>query len=75
MSSQGIRHLKATELKLLQERTKLQRRIDELLQTGAWKKSEIDDLGQQQDQLEKELAELRAQLHRLERGEGDDGPG
>jgi hypothetical protein len=68
--NQDIRHLKATELKLLQERTKLQRRIDQLLQTGSWKKSEIDELGQQQDQLEAELTQLRTELHRLERTSG-----
>ena len=73
MTSQHIRHLKATELKLLQERSKLQRRIDELLHTGAWKKSEIDDLGQQQDRIEAELTELRAELHRLEREGGEEG--
>jgi hypothetical protein len=70
MSKQKIRQLKATELKLLQERTKVQRRIDELLHTGAWKKSDIDELGEQQDRLEKELAEIRLELHRLERSEG-----
>ena len=72
MTSQHIRHLKATELKLLQERSKLQRRIDELLHTGAWKKSEIDDLGQQQDRIEAELTELRSELHRLEREGGEE---
>lgn len=70
MNEQPIRHLRATELKLLQERTKLQRKIDELLQTGAWKKSEVDELGQQQDRIEAELAELRAELRRLERDGG-----
>ena len=70
MNEQPIRHLRATELKLLQERTKLQRKIDELLHTGAWKKSEVDELGQQQDRLEAELAELRAELRRLERDGG-----
>jgi len=72
MNEQPIRHLRATELKLLQERTKLQRKIDELLHTGAWKKSEVDELGQQQDRLEAELAELRAELRRLERDGGVD---
>ena len=72
MSNQKIRQLKATELKLLQERTKVQRRIDELLHTGAWKKSDIDELGEQQDRLEKELGEIRLELHRLERNEGTD---
>ena len=70
MNEQPIRHLRATELKLLQERTKLQRRIDELLHTGAWKKSEVDELGQQQDRIEVELAEVRAELRRLERDGG-----
>lgn len=70
MNEQPIRHLRATELKLLQERTKLQRRIDELLHTGAWKKSEVDELGQQQDRIEAELAEVRAELRRLERDGG-----
>ena len=70
MNEQPIRHIRATELKLLQERTKLQRKIDELLQTGAWKKSEVDELGQQQDRIEAELAELRAELRRLERDGG-----
>ena len=70
MNEQPIRHLRATELKLLQERTKLQRKIDELLHTGAWKKSEVDELGQQQDRIEAELAELRAELRRLERDGG-----
>jgi hypothetical protein len=64
---QHLRHLKATELKLLQERTKLQRKIDQLLHTGAWKKSEVDELGQRQDRLEAELAEVRAELRQLER--------
>jgi hypothetical protein len=68
--NQRIRQLKATELKLLQERTKLQRRIDQLLHTGAWKKSEIDELGQKQDHLEAELTRLRTELHRLERESG-----
>lgn len=70
MNEQPIRHLRATELKLLQERTKLQRKIDELLHTGAWKKSEVDELGQQQDRIEAELAELRAELRRLDRDAG-----
>ena len=73
MNEQPIRHLRATELKLLQERTKLQRKIDELLHTGAWKKSEVDELGQQQDRLEAELAELRAELRRLERDGVEEG--
>ena len=74
MNEQPIRHLRATELKLLQERTKLQRKIDELLHTGAWKKSEVDELGQQQDRIEAELAELRAELRRLERdGSAEEG--
>ena len=72
MNEQPIRHLRATELKLLQERTKLQRKIDELLHTGAWKKSEVDELGQQQDRIETELAERRAELRRLERDAGVD---
>jgi hypothetical protein len=67
MSQQKIRQLKATELKLLQERTKLQRRIDALLHTGAWKKSEVDELGEQQDRVEAELAQIRADMRRLER--------
>lgn len=73
MHQQDIRHLRATELKLLQERTKLQRRIDQLLHTGAWKKSEIDELSEQQDSVEAELAEIRAQLRQLERTDAGGG--
>lgn len=72
MSQQKIRQLKATEVKLLQERTKLQRRVDALLHTGAWKKSEIDELGQAQDRVEAELTKVRAEMRRLEREGGDD---
>jgi hypothetical protein len=71
MANQRIRQLKATELKLLQERTKLQRRVDALLHTGAWKKSEIDELGELQERVDAELTQVRSELRRLER-EGEE---
>jgi hypothetical protein len=69
MASQRIRQLRATELKLLQERTKLQRRVEESLSGPGWAPGVVQDLDQRQQQLEAELAALRAELRRLEREE------
>ncbi len=69
MSSQGIRHLRATELKLLQERTKLQRRVEESLSGSGWAPEAMQELDHRQKQLEAELATVRAALRRLEREE------
>ena len=64
---QRLRHLKATELKLLQERTKLQRRQEESLRTSSWARGEMAQLDEQRSRLEEDLAAVRAELWRLER--------
>jgi len=69
MATQRIRQLRATELKLLQERTKLQRRVEESLSGPGWAPAIVHDLNERQQQLEVELAALRAELRRLEREE------
>ena len=74
MPKQSIRHLRATELKLLQERTKLQRRVEEALSGPGWAPERVHDLDVQQKELEAELASVRAELRRLDREEpSDDG--
>ena len=69
MGHQSIRSLRATELKLLQERTKLQRRVEESLSGTGWSPEVAQELNERQKQLEAELAELRAEMRRLEREE------
>lgn len=69
MPKQSIRHLRATELKLLQERTKLQRRVEEALSGPGWAPERVHDLDVQQKELEAELASVRAEMRRLEREE------
>jgi len=69
MASQRIRQLRATELKLLQERTKLQRRVEESLSGPGWAPEKVHQLSEQQEELEAELATLRAELRKLEREE------
>ena len=62
-----VRHLKATELKLLQERTKLQRRVEESLRSANWPRAEMALLEEQRLRLEEELGAVRAELRRLHR--------
>ena len=69
MPKQSIRHLRATELKLLQERTKLQRRVEEALSGPGWAPERVHDLDVQQKELEAEIASVRSELRRLEREE------
>jgi hypothetical protein len=69
MATQRIRQLRATELKLLQERTKLQRRVEESLSGAGWAPEKVHQLNEQQNELEAELATLRAELRKLEREE------
>jgi hypothetical protein len=69
MPKQSIRHLRATELKLLQERTKLQRRVEEALSGPGWAPERVHDLDVQQKELEAELASVRAEMRRLDREE------
>jgi hypothetical protein len=69
MSKQHIRHLRATELKLLQERTKLQRRVESALSGPGWAPERVHELDVQQKELETELSTVRAELRRLEREE------
>lgn len=67
MPKQSIRHLRATELKLLQERTKLQRRVESALSGPGWAPERVGQLDLEQRELEAELATVRAELRRLER--------
>jgi hypothetical protein len=69
MASQDIRHLRATELKLLQERTKLQRRVEESMSGPGWAPEVMHELNERQQQLEEEIANVRAELRQLEREE------
>ncbi|HET9766525.1 MAG TPA: hypothetical protein VFS60_06745 [Thermoanaerobaculia bacterium] len=75
MPKQRIRQLRARELKLLQERTKLQRGLEESLSGMGWAPEKVQQLNREVDELEADLATLRAELRRLEREEplpGDD---
>jgi hypothetical protein len=65
--TQKLRQLKATELKLLQDRTKLLRRQEESLRTSAWSHTALTELEEERTRLEAELAAVRAELWRLER--------
>jgi hypothetical protein len=67
--NQRIRQLRATELKLLQERTKLQRRAEESLSGADWAPEKVHDLDKEQNRVEAELHAVRAELHKLEREE------
>jgi flagellar motility protein MotE (MotC chaperone) len=69
MAKQRIRQLRATELKLLQERTKLQRRIEDSLSGAGWAPEKVQQLNREQDELEADLANVRAELRQLERAE------
>ena len=75
MATQSIRHLRATELKLLQERTKLQRRAEEALSGAGWAPERVQQLDVEQRELEAELANVRAELRRLDREEPSAGEG
>lgn len=66
-TKQQLRRLKATELKLLQDRTKLQRRVEESLRNADWPRAELALLEEQREALESELAAVRSALWRLER--------
>jgi hypothetical protein len=66
-TKQQLRRFKATELKLLQDRTKLQRRVEESLRTAGWPRAELALLEEQREALESELAAVRSELWRLER--------
>ena len=65
--SEQLRHLKATELKLLQDRTKLQRRVEDSLRSSEWPRAQLALLEEQREALEKELGAVRAELRRIER--------
>jgi hypothetical protein len=67
--NQRIRQLRATELKLLQERTKLQRRVEESLLGQGWAPDKVHELDEEQTRVEAELQAVRAELRRLEREE------
>ena len=69
MSAQRIRALRATELKLLQERTKLQRRVEESLSGREWQPQAVHEVNERLEQVEAELAGVRAELRELERAE------
>jgi len=69
MATQSIRRLRATELKLLQERTKLQRRLEESLSGVGWAPEKVQQISREVDELEAELATVRTDLRRLEREE------
>ena len=69
MPKQRIRQLRARELKLLQERTKLQRGLEEALSGMGWAPEKVQQLNREVDELEADLATLRAELRRLEREE------
>jgi polyhydroxyalkanoate synthesis regulator phasin len=69
MPKQRIRQLRARELKLLQERTKLHRGLEESLSGVGWAPEKVQQLNREVDELEADLATLRAELRRLEREE------
>ncbi|HXT21782.1 MAG TPA: hypothetical protein VN811_01385 [Thermoanaerobaculia bacterium] len=69
MARQKILRLRATELKLLQERTKLQRRIEDSLSGAGWAPEKVSQLNREQEELEADLATVRAELRQLERAE------
>ena len=69
MAKQRIRQLRARELKLLQERTKLQRRLEESLSGTGWAPDKVQQLNRESDELEAQLSSLRAELRQLERAE------
>lgn len=62
-----MRHLRATELKMLQERTKLQRRIDVAAASPTWSGETMQELNQSLDRLETELQTVRGEMRRLDR--------
>jgi hypothetical protein len=65
--NEQLRRLRATELKLLQDRTKLQRRIDEAIASTKWNGETVQELNKRLDQIEAELHRLRADMRALER--------
>ena len=69
MAKQRIRQLRATELKLLQERTKRQRRLEDALSGAGWSPEKVQQLNREADELEAELSTVRAELRQLERAE------
>ena len=70
MSSDQIRSLKATELKLLQERTKLQRRLEEAFSSPHWQGETVQELERRREQLEAELQSVRTSMRQLDREQG-----
>jgi hypothetical protein len=71
--SQSIRTLRARELKLLQDRTRLQRQLEEALGQPDWKAEQMAELDSQRQRIDGELAAVRAQLRELERNGEPDG--
>jgi hypothetical protein len=67
-----MRHLRAKELKLLQDRTKLQRRIEEAIGSATWSGETVQELNHNADQLETELHAVRDEMRRLDREEAAD---
>jgi chromosome segregation ATPase len=67
-----VQSLKSAEIKLLQERTRLQRRLEESLGRADWQHASIKELEQERERLELELSAVRNELWKLERGIADE---
>ena len=69
MSELELRHLKAREIKLLQERTELRSEEDRLMRSPAWPRERVAEILERAERLESELQGIREQIGRVERGE------
>lgn len=62
MSDKNIAQLEALELELLQKRTEIRRRQQELLTDDGWDAEKAERLSEDYDRIQDDLAEIREQL-------------
>ena len=73
MGHERIGSLKAEELRLLDARTRLQRDLQRRLDSGVWRREEVEELSRRQDELQRSLASVRERMESLQRS-GSDAP-
>ena len=71
MSDDELRRLRQTEAQLIARRGELRKRIERFLVESGWDREGMARLDADLDHLEAELAAVRREMQRLERGRGE----